>query len=236
MSNPTPHFPIAILTHNGGLILAAALKYPAVAARLPDGYVAQADTLLGKVSGDVSGQKIKKGEAGLLTGAQRQKLNTLQKWMNKARKTAKLAFPGQTVKLHQEFQVGVHSPYDLGSFLSRADIILGSVQDANNLPALKLKGWTDAETTAFTATRKTFGKGVETKREAQGQGKDATTLKNTDAADLLAALLAIQNAADLEFAEDDPAHAGVRDEFCLNTFPPDNHAPPATPPPMPPAQ
>jgi hypothetical protein len=42
------------------------------------------------------------------------------------------------VKLHQEFQVGINSPHDLGSILSRADIILASVQNAANLSTLKL--------------------------------------------------------------------------------------------------
>jgi len=47
-------------------------------------------------------------------------------------------------------------------------------------------------------------------------------------------VLTIQNAADLEFPAINPANAAVRDEFRLNTFPPDNHAPPA--PPTPPQQ
>ena len=153
--------------------------------------------------------------------------------MSKARQTAKLAFPGQTVKLHQEFQVGVTGHYDLGSFLGRADIILASVQNADNLSALKLKGWTDAETQAFATARKNFGAGDETKEKAKGGGKDSTTLKNTDAADLYDALLTIQNAADLQFPEDGPANADVRDEFQINTFPPaggNNHQPPAPAP------
>jgi len=47
------------------------------------------------------------------------------------------------------------------------------------------------------------------------------------------------NAADLEFPAINPANAAERDEFRLNTFPPDNHTPPAppTPPqPTPPAK
>ena len=58
--------------------------------------------------------------------------------------------------------------------------------------------------------------------------------KDTDAADLYEHILTIQNAADLEFPAINPANAAERDEFRLNTFPPDNHAPPAPPsPPQP---
>jgi hypothetical protein len=67
---------------------------------------------------------------------------------------------------------------------ARADIIIASLQNADNLAALKLKGWTDAETTAFVTARKSFGTGDETKQGAKGGGKDSITVKNTDAADL----------------------------------------------------
>ena len=237
MSNPHLHFPVAILIHNGELILGAAAKYTEINTRLPEDYVTTAATLLTKVTGDVSGQKQTKGGLGTLNRAQRKSLNVLQRWMNKARKTAKLAFPGETVKLHQEFQVGVHGPYDLGSFLGRADIILKSLQSTTNLPALKLQGWTDADTQAFLTVRQTFGAGDLSKQAAKGGGKDSTTLKNTDASDLYAMLLTIQNAADLQFPEDDPANVGVREEFELNTFPPgggNNSTPPTPPSPTPP--
>ena len=45
--------------------------------------------------------------------------------------------------------------------------------------------------------------------------------------------LRCQNAADLEFPATDPANAPIRDEFRLNTFPPDHHVPPEAPAPTP---
>jgi hypothetical protein len=152
--------------------------------------------------------------------------------MNQARKTAKLAFAGQDVKLHQEFQVGINSPHDLASILKRADIIIASVQNAANLPALQLKGWTAADTTAFTTARATFGTMNVTQQADKGGAKDSTTTKNTDAADLYERLLTIQNAADLQWPVSNPANAGIRDQFRLNTFPPagGNSAPPTPPP------
>ncbi len=47
-------------------------------------------------------------------------------------------------------------------------------------------------------------------------------------------MLRRQNAADLQFPAINPANAAARDEFRRNTFPPDNHTPPAPPaPPQP---
>ncbi len=227
MSNHRPHFPVATLAYNGNLIVAASQKYPDVAARLPASDLADTAALLAKIPADVTGQKIAKGETGNLTQAQQANLDLLLHCINQARATAKLAFPGQTVKLHQEFQIGAHHANDLGSVLGRADIILSAVQ--TNLAAMKLKGWTDAETTAFTTVRGTFPASTQTRQSGQSDAKKATALKDTDAADLYEHLLTIQNAADLQFPAINPANAATRDEFRLNTFPPDNHTPPAPP-------
>jgi hypothetical protein len=233
MSTPhRPHFPLPILTNNASLILAAAAAHAEIPPRLPAGYLADTASVLAKVTGDTAGQKTAHGALGDLTATQKTNLETLQHWMNQARKTAKLAFKGQDVKLHQEFQIGADAnrAFDLESVLGRADIILASVQNAANLAALKLRGWTDAETTAFVTARGLFGPAQITRVAAQGGAKDATTLKNTDAADLYERLLTIQNAADLQWPAINPANAGVRDEFRLNTFPPSNGANPTPPP------
>jgi hypothetical protein len=232
MSTQRIHMPTAILTHNGSLIIAAAENHAEIAARLPAGYVAAADTLCQKVGADVSTQKTAKGELGNLTTGQIKNLATLHTCMAQAAKTAKLAFPGQTVKLHQEFQTGAHDTNDLGSYLGRVDIVLASVKNAANLAAFKLKGWTDAETTAFQAARDAFGPAEQVRTQSIGGAKDTTTTKNADAATLYENLLTIQNAADLQFPASDPMNAGVRGEFLLGTFPPD-HGGNSTPAPAP---
>jgi hypothetical protein len=154
--------------------------------------------------------------------------------MGQARKTAKLAFPGQTVKLHQEFQIGIHDSHELNAVLSRADIILASVQTTANLPAMKLKGWTDAETQTFTTVRGTFPASTTTQQSGQSDAMKATAVKSTDASDAYEHILTIQNAGDLEFPATDPANAPARAEFRLGIFPPDHHVPPAAPTPTPP--
>lgn len=213
-----PHFPIATLTYNGNLITTAAQAHPEIAARLSANFISATGTLLIKIITDVASQKNAKGELGNLNTAQSVNLDVLLHYMNQARATARLAFPGQTVKLHQEFQMGIHDKNDLGSILARADIIIASVQ--SNLAALKLKGWTDAETAALTTARQTFGTGTPAQQAAKSGAKDSTATKNADAATLYENLLTIQNAAALEWPATNPANAGVRDEFRLNTFPP----------------
>jgi len=226
----TPHIQTSILTHAGKLIIAAAKTDAAVGARLPAGYTSAADTLCTKVSADVSAQKTAKGELGNLTTAQITSLNTMHHCMAQAQKTARLAFSGQTVKWHQEFQIGAGDQNALGAFLGRVDVVLGSIKVAANLAALKLKGWTDAETTAFQTARDGFGPAEQYRVQSIGGARDKTTLKDTDAALLYENILTIQNAADLQYPAHDPANAGARATFLLGVFPPDhggNHAQPA---------
>jgi len=229
----TPHIPTVILTHDGSLIIGAAKSDAAVIARLPAGYVAGADTLCTKVSGDLSTQKTAKGELGNLTAGQLQNLKITHHSMAQAQKTARLAFDGQTVKLHQEFQIGADGKEDLGSYLGRVDIVLGSIKGAANLAAFKLKGWTDADTAGFQTARDGFGPAEQYRVQSIGGAKDTTTQKDTDDAMLYEKLLTIQNAADLEHPATDPANAGVRGEFLLGVFPPDHGGDHAQPPPAP---
>jgi hypothetical protein len=228
-----PHCPVSVISYNGDLIVAAALKYPKVAARLPDGYLTEATTALGKLPTDVTGQKIAQGETGQLTKAQQANLDLLLHCMSQARKTAKLAFPGDTVKLHQEFQIGIHESHELGAVLSRADIILAAVQLTANLPALKFRGWTDAETQTFTTVRNTFPASTVAQQSGQSDAQKATGVKATDASDAYEHILTIQNAGDLEFPAINPANAPQRAEFRLGIFPPDHHVAPAAPAPAP---
>jgi hypothetical protein len=235
--NHKPHCPVPVITYNGNLIVAAAQKYPKVAARLPANYLTETTTALGKIPADVTGQKIAKGETGNLTKAQQKNLDLLLHCMSQARKTARLAFPNQTVKLHAEFQINIHDSHTLGAVLGRADIILASVQLPANLAAMKLKGWTDADTATFTTVRNTFPASTTDQQSGESDAEKATGVKATDAADAYEHILTIQNAADLEFPATDPANAPARAEFKLGIFPPDHHVPPATPTPAtPPAK
>jgi len=197
----------------------------------PGGGLTETPKVLGKLPADPIGQKTAKGETGNLTLAQKQNLVTLVHWMNQARKTAHLAFFGQTVKLHEEFLMGVHEDHGVATVLGRADIVLASVQIPANLAALKLKGWTDADTTGFVTVRGTFPTSTVTQKSAQSDAKKATVVKTSDADDAYEHVLTVQHAGDLEYPATDPANAPARAEFKLGIFPPDHHVPAATPTP-----
>jgi len=230
-NNHKPHCPVSVIVYNGNLIVAAAIKYPNVAARLPAGYVDATTAALAKLPVDAAGQKDAKGETGNLTAAQQQNEMRLLHWMQQARKTARLAFFGQTVKLHEEFLMGVQNDHGLPAVLGRADIILTSVQKPENLAALKLKGWTDADTTAFAAVRATFPVSTVTQKSAQSEAKKVTVTKSADAADAYEHVLTLQHAGDLEYPATDPANAPIRAEFRLGLFPPNPHTTHTTPTP-----
>jgi len=232
----TPHIPIPILTHDGSLIIVSAGNHKAVAARLPDGYIADAATQCLKVTDDLSAQKTANGELGNMTRQQVQKMKTLHHYMARAQKTAKIAFPGQTVKLHEEFQIGANDKHDFGSYLGRVDVVLGSIKVAANLVAFKARGWTDADTTAFQTARDSFGPAEQYRFQSINGAREKTAQKNADAALLYEYVLTIQNAADLEYPATDPDSARERAEFLLGIFPPDhggNHTPAPAPPPAP---
>jgi hypothetical protein len=228
----TTNCPVPVIAQNGTLIVAAANKYPKVAARLVATYLTETTTILGKLPADITSQHQAKGETSNLTAAQQANFDLLMHYISQARSTAKLAFNGQPVKLHQEFLMGVHT-HGLADVLSQADTIIGSVQLAANLPALKLKGWTDADTAAFVAVRGTFPASTNVQHSGQSDAKKATVVKTSDAADAYEHLLTIQNAANLELPATNPANAPARAEFRLGLFPPDHHVAPAAPEPTP---
>jgi hypothetical protein len=132
----------------------------------------------------------------------------------------------------QESQIGIHE-HELAAVLSQADIILAAVQIPANLAALKLRGWTDAETQTFITVRGPFPASSAVQQAGQSDAKKATGVKNTDAAVTYDHLLTIQDAADWELPATDPANVPARTEFKLGIFPPDRHAPAATPTPTP---
>lgn len=229
------HFPIAVLTHDGTAIADALETHTELNTRLPDGYLTATRAALAKVAAGNTAQKSKRADVGDLTLEQNNNLAAVKNWMSKARQTAGLAFFGQTVKLHEEFQVGINTPTDLASVLTRADIILAALGKAANLPALKSKGWIEADTTAFQTVRATLGDADENQEIAKGGAKDATGTRNKDANDAYDHLAAIQNAADLQWPADASGNSGVRDEFRMNTYPPRGGSSSPTPPPTPPA-
>jgi len=225
------HFPLATLLREGDFIVTAAESYPALNGRLPTGFVVATRALIGTVTTDISNMKNKKGGVGNLTADQNAKLDTMNQWVSRAKQTATLAFKGQTVKLREQFQVGVADAFDFASILSRANIVYGNVKDAANLAALKTKGWIDADTTALGNAIAAVTAAADVQEGGISTGLDATGVRNHDANLLYENLQAIQNAADLQWPATVPTNTGVRAQFRMTVFPPRGGTDGATPPP-----
>jgi hypothetical protein len=100
------------------------------------------------------------------------------------------------------------------------------------------KGWTADETAALDASIKALEGDKTLLENAKGASLGSTGARNTSADDLYERLQAIQNAANLEWPERDPANAEIRADFRFGKFPPRGSASsePAPEPPTPPAQ
>ena len=228
------HFPLPILVGEGKLILDAATAHPELAPRFKPGFLTGAVALLATVKLQVTGQKQKRGDVGVLTQAQLDEIHNFQHLVHMAKETAKLAFKGQAVKLTEQFQVGVNQPNDLQSQLARGRTIVASIKLAANADAIAGQGWTADETIALD-TAITGIEGDKTLLEnAKGASVGSTGVRNASAESLYAALQTVQNAANLQWPESDPANAEVRADFRFGKFPPKHSAADApVPPPAP---
>jgi hypothetical protein len=212
--------PIGILVQDGDSILLALDTRPEVAARLKTGFGAEMRQQHTDLKASIPAQASAKGDTGELTEEQNQAVEDLKDMLAKARKTAKLAFPGQDVKLRQQFQVGNSSNLRLPLLLQSARIIEASCKAPANLPAMTENGWTAAETTALRSRIDELDSTDKEQEDSKGIGTGATGVRNDLANRLYDGLLKIQNAADLQYPESDPNNEPHRVAFHLGTFPP----------------
>lgn len=217
------HFPLSILVGEGKLITDAATAHPEVSTRLDPDHLTATVAVLASVKAQATDQQQKRGQTGVLTKAQLDKIHALQKEMHDARESAKLAFPAQGVKLREQFQMGIHQPHDLQSQLQRARTILAGLQAAENAPALASKGWTAADTTGLGTAIQAIEDDKTLQENAKDAGIGSTSQKNTQADDLYDRLLTIQNAANRQWPDTDPANVQTRADFRFGKFPPKDH-------------
>ena len=239
MSDPLNfNFPLPVLLQDGDTIVSAAeANAAALTARLPAGFLTATRPLIQQVSDLDAAQKGLAGAAGALTTEQDAKLATLTASTTNLRETAKKAFKGNDVKLHDEFQVGINKPAALGAVIQRARIMLASAQKADNAAALQGKGWIAADTTALSDAITALDDTDNVQESAKVEATGGTGARNRTANDLYDRLLTIQNAANLQWPESNSANATLRAKFRLGLFPPSRPAGSGKPPtpPMPPA-
>ena len=228
----TFHFPLPILVGEGKLILDAATAHSELAARFKAGFLTGAVALLATVKLQVTGQKQKRGDVGVLTLAQLDEIHNFQHLVHLAKESAKLAFKGQAVKLTEQFFVGVNQPNDLQSQLARGRTIVASIKLVANADAIAGQGWTADETTALDNIITAIEGDKTLLENAKGASLGSTGVRNASAESLYAALQTVQNAANIQWPESDPANAEVRADFRFGKFPP-KHSAAAAPEPAP---
>jgi hypothetical protein len=207
---------------------------PRINLRLVPPYIADTVALILDIRTKISDQSGQQGTVDTLTLAQQQLVKAVARQTSAARETAKRAFKGSTVKLHDEFRVGQNAK-KIGAILGDGRIVAASLKKTENLPALAGKGWLPADTQKLDDAIAAASDALKSETDAQGDGLGQTAFVNTEANDLYDRLLDIQNAADLEWPDSDPTNVAVRAKFMLGGFPYAGGSSGDTPPPTPPA-
>lgn len=229
-------FMLSLLKQEADYVLDAAEKFAVqLNPRLPADFVASQRALLGTVRGESSAQKFKTADVGDLTLEQNNALKEMNRLIHDARGSAKRAFKGHHVKLRNDFQVGINSPSDLGSLLSRARIVCDSCAQAENAPVLAAKGWIADDTTALNAAIEALDTTDDTQEDTKVDKKGVTNTRNAAANELYEGLLTIQNAANRQWPNNGNGNTAMRAKFRIGVFPPKQIRKKQTPPPPPPA-
>lgn len=233
MSKRDFKFPLATLIRQAGRLsgaLAHAIYGAPVIARLPATFATGFNTLLGKVGGEPATKSSQMGDTGTLTQAQDTAFTDMLRLMSAARRSASLAFRGNHVVLHEEFQVGNHEPQGLPDEVKRARIIhTATVKYAAELAA---EGWTAGDGTQLDNAI-TLLSGVDLQQEmSKAVGPGLTGISTADANQLFHKCQTIQNAARLQYPSTQPGNETPRALYLLGEFPPHSgsHEGDTTPP------
>jgi hypothetical protein len=193
--------PISLLTSEADHVTDAFTVHVAVMElRLPAPYNGDTIALTELVIAQNAKQASDGADIGDLTMAQKVALKEVNDRIKMARDTAKRAFKGQTVKLHEEFQVGQNST-DLEEVMDRAEIISASLKRAENIAPLAAKGWMTADTTGFDAALAALDLNEDTQEGAKTVKLGTTATRDENANALYERVLITQNAARLQFPD-----------------------------------
>ncbi len=231
------HFPIALLFSEAELILTTAEspeEKDQIKARLDDapstppvpGKVASLRAILDELNPATGGIPEIRGELGTFTATQRAAISQVKKFKARARKSARHAFRGQSVKLSETFLVGNDEGTRIGIELDRADTILAGCTAPQNVGPMKsLGGWIGSDNTAFAAAIATARKEFKDHLDAESDSLDDTNDYTQKANTLNLGLLTIQMAANNQHPEEDPATRGIREKYRFGHFPPPSDNP-----------
>jgi hypothetical protein len=221
----------------GDTITGAALDpdySPDLDLRLKPPYVADTVTLIADIRDKHGKRAGQQGDIGTLSLAEQKLIKALLALMSQTRETAKRAFKGNNVKLHDQFCVG-KSDKTVNGILGNARIISASAKTTDNATALAAKGWLAADTQNLDAAIAAAVAGLQSQQPGKSEELGQTAFLVSESNDLYDRLLDIQNAADLQWPANDPSNVTVRAKFMLDTFPFDRGTTTPPTPPTPPA-
>jgi hypothetical protein len=188
--------------------------------RLAPPYISDSVALIADIRSKHTARAGKQGDIGTLTLAEQKLLKALLDLMSKARETAKRAFKGDKVKLHDQFCMGKgKTDKSAAGILSNGRIISGAIKSTDNAAAMLAKGWLPADTQKLDAAIAAAAAGLLPQQPGKSEEKEQTAFLVSEGNDLYDRLLDIQNAADIEWPASDPANVAVRAKFLLGVFP-----------------
>lgn len=239
------NFPFATLTLNAGLLsgaLADSAYQAAMSTRLGAPFMTAFPLKVTELSGGTAAQSSQTGDLSQLTARQQADFQEMERLTAGARRTARLAFPGQDTVLGAEFQVGEAGSKSLAATIGRARLTHAAAE--KYATELQTKGWIPADTSALGTAIAALAQIAPAQEEAEDDRLGLTNEKIIDANDLYADCLVIQNAARLQYPGGTDAAGNARNvteraRFLLDEFPPRDREKPAaapqapTPPPAP---
>ena len=226
------NFPLATLTSSADL-LGKALADPAyevsMTARLGAPFITAFPVKVTALTSGATAQSSQTGDLSQLTAQQQADFSEMERLTAGARRTARLAFPGQDTVLSAEFQVGEAGSKSLAATIARA--CLTHAAALKYAADLQTKGWIPADTAALgTAIAALTGVGAE-QEQASDDRLGLTNEKIIAANALYADCLTIQNAARLQYpakvdAAGNAQNVTERARFLLEEFPPRDRSQP----------
>lgn len=230
------NFPLATLKRSADLLGTAVVDpdyQAAMTLRLGADFITAFPDKITELTGDATAQSSQTGDLAKLTAEQRADFDEMERLAAGARRTARLAFPGQDTILSAEFQVGEASSRSLSATIARARLTRAAA--AKHAAALQAKGWIQADTDALAASIESLSLVDLEQDQAADERLGLTNEKIIAANALYADCLAIQNAARLQFpggtdSAGNARNVAQRARFLLDEFPPRDRGQPSEPP------
>ncbi len=238
------NFPLSILLTESGK-LHTALAKPGYTAALNERLGASAavdfEGAIELVNREVLSQSGQSGESGTLTQEQNDALFDMRRLTAGARRSAGLALKGQTVVLHDEFQLGQsEGDASLGAEVMRAQKTHAAA--LKYATALQTQAWIPSDATALGVAVGILEKASLDQSAALADGVEFTAVVTNAANALYNFCLRVQNAVRLHYPLPRPGAVipseivGARSSFLLESFPPrDRNTPDGGVSPVPPA-